>query len=476
SSFLGNTAGFVGGGIDLGDVGGGGTATISSSLFSANTAGLGGGAISTGAFNGCGCGPVGGWLQVSNSTFDSNSASSNGGAIDIADAAGKAWTSVVGSTFERNSVGNGIRNDINNGDTAAQAFTILAGDILADGCGARGQPSPIPIEASAYNDAADRSCNSATDTTSTPDPAFDTARWSLANNGGPTQTVEPVGSAIGLIPAGVIAQDLVTAPPGSARQSPFSTTLCGTTDQRGVATNGPCNAGAVQFPSTTLALGSSANPSTTNQPVTYTATLTLESFQSVAPGGTVTFSDNGSPISGCTARPLTAGSNNTTYTATCPVTYTAAGTHPITISYSRDSNYAQPPTPTALSEVVNAGSSTGIGGFPTPTPTPTPTPGPNPPPSPPPTSPPPTQGGSSGVTPDGGGYWIITPGNGVGNFGDAGSFGSEQGQPLNAPLVAVAGTPDGKGYWTVGGDGGVFAHGDAGFFGSAANLHLNAPI
>ncbi len=61
-------------------------------------------------------------------------------------------------------------------------------------------------------------------------------------------------------------------------------------------------------------------------------------------------------------------------------------------------------------------------------------------------------------------------------FGNAGNYGSEAGQPLNAPIVGMAATPDNKSYWLVGADGGIFTFGDAGYYGSEGGQHLNAPI
>jgi hypothetical protein len=74
------------------------------------------------------------------------------------------------------------------------------------------------------------------------------------------------------------------------------------------------------------------------------------------------------------------------------------------------------------------------------------------------------------------GYWEVASDGGIFNFGDAGFFGSMGGQPLNAPIVGVAGTGDGGGYWEVASDGGIFNFGDAGFFGSMGGQHLNKPM
>jgi lysophospholipase L1-like esterase len=74
------------------------------------------------------------------------------------------------------------------------------------------------------------------------------------------------------------------------------------------------------------------------------------------------------------------------------------------------------------------------------------------------------------------GTWLTDAAGGVHTVGNAVSYGSLAGMPLNKPIVAMAPTNDGKGYWLVASDGGVFAFGDAGFFGSTGSLHLNAPI
>ncbi len=76
---------------------------------------------------------------------------------------------------------------------------------------------------------------------------------------------------------------------------------------------------------TTTAVASSANPSVQGQAVTYTATV------SPAGGGSVTFNDGGTPVTGCAARSLDSGGQ-----ATCQVTYATTGSHAITAVYSGD--------------------------------------------------------------------------------------------------------------------------------------------
>jgi hypothetical protein len=79
------------------------------------------------------------------------------------------------------------------------------------------------------------------------------------------------------------------------------------------------------LPATTTTVASSANPSVQGQTVTYTATV------SPAGGGTVTFNDGGTPVSGCMARSLNSGGQGT-----CQVTYATTGSHRITAVYSGD--------------------------------------------------------------------------------------------------------------------------------------------
>jgi hypothetical protein len=96
---------------------------------------------------------------------------------------------------------------------------------------------------------------------------------------------------------------------------------------------------------TTTSLSSSANPSVVGQPVTYTA-----SVSPLPPGGTVSFSDGGNAISGCSAVAVNASTGN----AICTVTYqhTAGSPHQITASYSGYQIY-QASQSAVLSQVVN---------------------------------------------------------------------------------------------------------------------------
>ena len=84
---------------------------------------------------------------------------------------------------------------------------------------------------------------------------------------------------------------------------------------------------------TTTTLGSSANPSTQAQGVTFTASVT-----GTSPTGSVTFKDAGTPIAACSSIAL-AGSGNTR-TAACATAALATGVHSITADYAGDASNA----------------------------------------------------------------------------------------------------------------------------------------
>jgi hypothetical protein len=97
---------------------------------------------------------------------------------------------------------------------------------------------------------------------------------------------------------------------------------------------------------TTTTLSSSGSPSARNGQVTYTATIA-----SAPDGGTVSFNENLTAISGCGAQPITSG------VASCVVTYPQAGSHSITAVYSGDNNYLESSSST-LTQTVAATATT----------------------------------------------------------------------------------------------------------------------
>ena len=80
------------------------------------------------------------------------------------------------------------------------------------------------------------------------------------------------------------------------------------------------------------------------------------------------------------------------------------------------------------------------------------------------------------TTPTGHGYWLVAADGGIFTYGDATFHGSTGSTHLNQPIVGIAATPTGHGYWLVAADGGIFSFGDATFHGSTGSTHLNQPI
>ncbi len=97
----------------------------------------------------------------------------------------------------------------------------------------------------------------------------------------------------------------------------------------------------------TLALNSSANPSTPNQQVTFTGTLTIPNGG--IPTGTITFSQSGSVI----GSPITVTSRQ----ASISTSFAATGTYQITAVYSGDINFTAAIAP-AFSQIIAAASTT----------------------------------------------------------------------------------------------------------------------
>jgi hypothetical protein len=233
--------------------------------------------------------------------------------------------------------------------------------------------------------------------------------------------------------------------------------------------------------STTTSLDSSANPSVSGQPVTFTATVSFPPNGVGSPTGGVTFFDGTTPIAGCSNVPV---GGSAPFTVSCVTTFgPSAGlshlitsTHSITAVYGGNAVYQPSTSPALLQNVVSSGPaatggywlvasdggifSFGKAGF----------------------------FGSTGAmtlnkpivgmasTPDGKGYWLVASDGGIFAYGDAAFFGSTGAKTLNKPIVGMASTPDGRGYWLVASDGGIFAYGDAGFFGSTGAKTLNKPI
>ncbi len=100
----------------------------------------------------------------------------------------------------------------------------------------------------------------------------------------------------------------------------------------------------VNHGSSTASVTSSPNPSTAGEAVTLTATVSPAGPP--APTGTVSFTSNGTAISGCTAVLL-----SSSLTAVCMTSTLAVGTDAIVATYSGDTNYSG--SSGSLSQLVN---------------------------------------------------------------------------------------------------------------------------
>jgi len=115
----------------------------------------------------------------------------------------------------------------------------------------------------------------------------------------------------------------------------------------GVGETSPAVTQTVSQLGPTLVL-SGQGTSQVNQAVTFTATLGGVTFTPIAPGGKVTFTAGGNPISDCPAVTV----NATTLAPTCTTSTLAVGSDLIGASYSGDGNY-KTVTATAVTQIVS---------------------------------------------------------------------------------------------------------------------------
>lgn len=150
-------------------------------------------------------------------------------------------------------------------------------------------------------------------------------------------------------------QNLVTGPPGpsmvtcsvtytSAAAHSIGASFVGDADFASATGSLPVT---VQPATTSTVMTSSANPGSIGTVVTYTATVSAVAPGSWAPTGTVSFTDQGSPVSGCQNLSLPASAPEE---VTCPESYGSHATHSIVATYSGDANDAG--SHGALSETV----------------------------------------------------------------------------------------------------------------------------
>lgn len=119
-----------------------------------------------------------------------------------------------------------------------------------------------------------------------------------------------------------------------------------------------CSA-AGKIATTTTLQTSDASP-TVGELLTYTATVTPNAAPISLPTGSVEFLDAGAPVAGCLVQPLIMGTSAAT--ATCQVSYPAAGPHSITATYGGDSNFLGSLSPATMIAVRSSSAAGGGGG------------------------------------------------------------------------------------------------------------------
>ncbi len=280
-----------------------GTATITNSTFSSNASGGNGGAI----YN------VSGTMSIADSTFSGNSASGFGGAIF-----NQASLDVTSSTFAGNSApGNPPAPAPGGGAFYNMYYLTITNSIVAESSAGGNCSSEGVITDGGYNLEDGTSCgfSSAHHSLSSTNPLL----GSLANNGGPTQTMALL--------AGSPALDVIPTSAG-----------CGTSalaaDQRGIARpqGSGCDIGAYErAPGSTTHL--TANPTSIVQgsSVQLCATVAAVVSGTGIPAGTVTFKDGSATLKTGT---LSGGK------VCISTTSLSLGTHSITASYGGDSQFS----------------------------------------------------------------------------------------------------------------------------------------
>jgi predicted outer membrane repeat protein len=372
SAFSGNTASSEGGAIDSGDDDGTGTLSVSGSTFSGNSGGLGGAIDSSGGANTLSVNGStfsdntasdGGaiissvdqqdTLSVTGSTFSGNSAANNGGAIDSGESVG-ATLSVTGSTFSGNTASHGGAIDSGDDHVSGTDTATVAADVFS-GSGSVSGSLPLCDQNSStwsddgYNVGSDTSCFSSTpatgdnpSTSGATDSSLSSELGPLADNDGPTDTIELLSGNPGL---GDIPNE---EPPLSVTQADgTSYTLCPVAaDQRGIssALGASCDSGAIQSSFLATVNGGFFSAITFGQSATFAV------VQGIAYGasGTITFSYGGSSTTICSF----------SYPATnsCSTDTLAAGFYdPITATFTPQSPYSPESSAESLSLSVNGG-------------------------------------------------------------------------------------------------------------------------
>ena len=95
---------------------------------------------------------------------------------------------------------------------------------------------------------------------------------------------------------------------------------------------------------------SGPNPAGLTQPVTLDADVRFQDGEEPGPTGTMTYYDGGTPIAGCQDLPMQANGTG----PLCHTSFSSAGHHSLTVSYSGDANYAAT-TGGPIDQVVDTG-------------------------------------------------------------------------------------------------------------------------
>lgn len=410
STFTGNAVVGDGGAIDNGQNGsagvqGGGTVTVSQSTFTGNTAAPSGdglygfgGAIASGDLVQGG----GGSVTVTASTFSGNLADNSGTNSSDIEGGGAGSVQVAGDVFADGctvagpwtdggyNAGDGSCLHSGTGDVSSGALNLgpLAGNggptqTFLPGPGSKAIgiiPSPTSItmagskvtlcptvdqrgyastgstcDAGSVQTVAFAPAVTTTTLTSSENPSLTgqavtfTATVSPVPDGGTVTFTDDDGfggrveiAGCGAVPvssSGAATCRLTYISPGSdsvaAAYSGDATFVASTSDPLSQVINNPVS-------NTATTLTSSANPSVVGQKVTYTATVSPTDG-----GGSVSFLDGGTAVTGCAARPL-----SSTGQATCQVTYATTGSHAIAAAYSGDSGYAGSASASLTEQVV----------------------------------------------------------------------------------------------------------------------------
>ena len=132
-------------------------------------------------------------------------------------------------------------------------------------------------------------------------------------------------------------------------------TYAGDTDFTGGSGSSPLD---VTPAGTTTTLVPSANPGPLGEPITYTATVTVNSPGSGTPTGTVSFTDGGGPIAGCQNLTLPASAP---LSVQCQQTYTAVANHSIEATFTSGTVSYQGSSDTITEGLEQLGTTTTIG-------------------------------------------------------------------------------------------------------------------